>query len=61
MFMFIKMSSKWYCKEVESLFSENPNIEAHVGNGTMVVLMDDIESFCDEMDVEKDEIEMVDN
>lgn len=61
MYMFIKMSSKWFCKEITDLFTENPNIEAHVENGEMVVFMDDIEEFCDQMKVKQDEIEMVDN
>ena len=58
-YMFIKMSSKWFCKKMTSLSSEAVNVEAHIANGDTVILVDDIEEFCDMMDVEQDEIEMV--
>ena len=59
MYMFIQMSSKWYCKENISLFTESPNIEAHVANGEMVILTDDMEEFCSTMGVNEEDIEMV--
>ncbi len=59
-YMFIKMSSKWFCKEVDSLFAETENIRQHMANGEIVVLVDDIEEFCYTMEVKMDEIEMVD-
>ena len=58
--MLIKMSSKWFCKEVTSLFQENSNVEQHCENGEMVIFVDDLETFTSEMDVEIDDIEMVD-
>ena len=57
--MLIKMSSKWYCKEVTSLFAENANIRSHCENGEMVIFVNDLENFTAEMDVELDDIEMV--
>ena len=42
MHMFIKMSSKWFCKKDISLFSESSNIQSHIENGELVVLADDV-------------------
>ena len=58
-YMFIKMSGKWYCKEVTNLFTEQSNIEAHINNGEIVCLTDDIDGFAAEMEIEIDDIEIV--
>jgi hypothetical protein len=57
--MFIKMSGKWYCKQVDSLYTEQSNIESHCNNGELVVLADDIDGFAEEMQVDVDDIVMV--
>ena len=59
LYMLIKMSSKWYCKEVDSLFQENENIEDHCNNGEMVIFVDELETFCYEMKIKMENIEMV--
>jgi hypothetical protein len=55
------MTGKWYAKEFEEdhVEQELDDIMLFANEGTPVVLIDDLESFCDEMDVELSEIEVV--
>ena len=59
-YLFIKMSGKWYGQEIDDVESAEENIQAHVDNGNIVVLADDIETFAEEMGIEVSDIEMVD-
>ncbi len=59
LYMFIKMSSKWFCKKVESIYFEEANIKDHIENGNIVCFADDIEDFASEMEIEENDIEMV--
>ncbi len=53
-YMFIKMSSGWYCQKISGISTADTH--AHIANGDMVVFMDDIEDFCDTMDVKMEDI-----
>ncbi len=57
-YMFIKMSSKWYGVEYSDFATAEENAMGHIGQGSIVVFSDDIETFADEMNIEQDEIEM---
>ena len=58
MYMFIKMSSSWFCKTVQSISSSMSNAMEHVRNGEIIAYADDIEGFADEMGIEVEDIEM---
>ena len=55
-YMFVKMSSGWFGKEVLGIKHASYDAEAHVDNGEVVVFTDDIEAFTDEMGIESDDI-----
>jgi hypothetical protein len=59
MYAFVKMSSKWYCREFSSIAFAATWAEEHVESGEIVVFADDVEWFASEMNVDQDEIEMV--
>ncbi len=52
MYYFVKMGKTWYCTEYITLDGETSNnIQVHVNHGELVVLADDVEWFCSEMDL----------
>jgi len=57
--MFIKMSSKWFCRKIETIESVARNTILHIENGEVVAFADDIEGFADEMEIEVADIEMI--
>ena len=61
MYMFIKMGSGWFCKEVQSIISAVNCGKAleHIRNGEVVAFADDIEYFADQIGINADDIEMV--
>ena len=59
-YMFIKMSSGWFCKEVEDVRAASSDAMVHVEGGEIVAFGDDVGSFADEMGIREDEIQMVD-
>ncbi len=61
MFSLVKLSGKWYSLTIEDVEDGMENIQEHVNNGDIVCLTDDLESFADEMGINKDEITNCDN
>jgi len=59
MFYFVKLSSGWFGKEIESVDSNSEDIQAHAENGDIVVVMDDVDAFCEAMNVKESDIEFV--
>lgn len=59
LYMFIKMSSKWFCREIETIESVARNVMLHVESGELVTFADDVEGFADEMEIEVTDIEMI--
>lgn len=59
MYMFVKMSSGWFCEKVQSMSSSMSNAMEHVSQGEIIAYADEIEGFADEMGIEVDDIEMV--
>jgi len=64
MWMMILLGGKWYAREYdgEDHLRETQgmdNLFAHVNNGEVVCVSDDLETFCDEMDVDKDNVVVV--
>ena len=53
-YMFIKMSSRWYYKEVQSVYSSNA-LE-HISQGEVVAYAEDPETFAFEMGIDEDEL-----
>ena len=54
MYMFIKMSSGWYYKTVQSVHSSNA-LE-HIRQGEIVAFADDVETFAYEMGIDESEL-----
>lgn len=59
MYLFIKLT-KWYAKEIDSVEADLDNINAHISNGDIIGVGDDIETFADAVGVSKEDIEVVD-
>jgi len=59
MFAFVKLSSKWYCREFSSISFAASWAEEHVNNGDIVVFADDVEWFASEFELDIDDIEIV--
>ena len=61
MWMMIFMSGKWYARDYGSeaaLRSDMTDLFTFVGEGTVVSLCDDLETWCDEMNVEQADVVM---
>lgn len=62
MWLMILMSSRWHAKEYESeedLRDDLDDAFIFVNEGTVVAICDDLETFCDEMGVEMEDIVIV--
>lgn len=64
MFIFVKMSSKWYGREVEMdgdgiNEDEIENMTTHALGGNIVVIADDLEWFAEELGIDLKEIELI--
>lgn len=60
-YMFILMSSGWYCKEYESMRDAVDDATDHITNGETVAFQDDIEYFAEQMKISQDDITKVDD
>lgn len=59
MYMFVKMSSKWFCVEFNiDREADRENMMLHIENDNLVAFANDIECFAEEMEIEVDDIEM---
>ena len=58
-YMFIKLSTGWFCKEISDVKSYENDIQDHVDEGEIIAIGDDIEYFADEMNINVDDINMV--
>ena len=56
MYMFILMSSGWYCKEYEDIHQAAYDATDHVNNGDTVAFGDDIDYFAEQMKISVDDI-----
>ncbi len=64
MWMMILMSGKWYGRQYideEHLRDEINNVFAHVNNGEVVSIADDLWTWCDEMQVDEDDVVIVED
>jgi hypothetical protein len=61
MFMFILMSSGWYCKEYDSVRDAADDANDHINNGDTVAFQDDVDYFAEQMKISKDDITMVED
>ena len=59
MYMFILMSSGWYCKEVDSISSIAYEAQDHIDNGDTVAFGDDKDYFAEQMKISVDDIKEV--
>lgn len=62
MYLLILMSGKWYAKDYGGESTLRYNIDEvfeHVRNGNVVCVTDDLETWCDEMDVKENTIIIV--
>ena len=63
MWLLVLMSSKWYAVDyvdADGLRDDGlDNMFEHVKGGNVVSVTDDLESWCDEMDVDQDEVIIV--
>ena len=50
-YMFILMSSGWYCKEYECLRDASFDAQNHIDNGDTVAFQDDKDYFADQMKI----------
>lgn len=59
MYMFIKMSSKWFYREVQSISQAMNCYHAmeHVSQGEIIAFGDDVEYFADEMGIKVEDME----
>lgn len=53
------MSGRWYSIEFDDLEDELENIEGFVNEDTPVLIASDLESACDMLEIEVDEVEVV--
>lgn len=61
MFYVVKMSGKWYAREISDIASYEQDIQDLVNAGDIVSLTDDIEYFASEIGIDKNDIEMIKN
>lgn len=67
MFRFIKMSDGWYGLEIpknitdneEATILEMENINTFVDEGNIVCFVEDLESFCEFVGIEENEVKMI--
>ena len=59
-YILIKMSEKWHALRAESILEAEAVITAHIEQGTIVMICDDLESFCDEMKMSLQDIDVSD-
>lgn len=62
MWLLIKMSGKWYAVnhvDEDGLRDHLDNVFDHVNDGNVICIADDLESWCNEMDVQQDEVTIV--
>ncbi len=59
LYMFIKMSSGWYLREISDIKSYENDIQIDAEEGNIVVISDSIETFCEEFNINEDDIEKV--
>ena len=59
MYMFILMSSGWYCQQVESIRDASYDAQQHIDNGDTVAFGDDKQYFADQMNVPVTDIKEV--
>lgn len=59
MWLLILMSGKWYAREYDCLSDNIDDVFEHVNNANVVCIADDLEWWCDEMDVERSEVIIV--
>ena len=55
----VKMSSKWYAREISDVASYEQDIQDLVNSGDIVSLTDDLGTFADQMGIEESDIEMI--
>lgn len=56
MYMLVKMGNNWYATKISDVKSYKNDIQAHVNNGNIVALCDDLEYFAHNMDVNQTNI-----
>ncbi len=59
MYYLILMSGKWYSQDVkdcDGIREALDNMLVHAGYGAVVSITDDLETFCDEMGIDRDAI-----
>lgn len=59
MYSLVKMSSGWFCSKISDIEDGLENIQTHVDSGEPVVLIDDLDYFCDQFKVDSGDIAMV--
>ena len=58
-YMFILMSSGWYCKEYDSVSAVAWDAQNHIDNGDTVAFGDDKEYFAEQMKIKEEDIKVV--
>lgn len=62
MWMMILLNEKWYGREYDGeghLREDMDNLFAYVNNGEVISIFDDLDTWCDEMDVDREDIIIV--
>ena len=56
----MKLSEKWYALRALNILEAIDVITAHVEQGTIVIICDDLECFCDQMKMNLQDIDVSD-
>ena len=59
MYMFILISSRWHCQEVDNIRYISPNAQEIIENGDIVAFADDKDYFAEQMKINVEDIEEV--